>query len=68
MTTFAAPQDAERELESLTRSAWTTYSDTLRGLEGSAYANAEPSAWEQLQTSLREVGEQRALLTASPGD
>ena len=41
MTTFAAAQDAQRELKARTVAAWTTYSDDLRGLDGTAYADAE---------------------------
>lgn len=61
MTTFAALQDAERELEARTRAAWTTYGDELRGLERSAYDDAEPDAWARLQDVLREVDELRAV-------
>jgi hypothetical protein len=58
MTTFAALQDAQRELEALTLAAWTTYGDALRELDGSDYADAEPAAWEQLQATLRDAAEQ----------
>ena len=60
MTTFAALQDAARELEARTQAAWTTYSHELRGLDRSAYDEAEPAAWEQLQTTLRELQELHA--------
>ena len=55
MTTFAALQDAERELEARTHAAWTAYSDALRGLDRIAYEDAEPAAWDQLQATLREA-------------
>ena len=67
MTTFAALQDAERELEARTAAAWAAYSDELRELDGPAYAIAEPAAWEGLQSTLRELQEQRAGLPASGG-
>ena len=65
MTTFAALQDAERELEARTHAAWTTYGDALRGLDRIAYDEAEPAAWDALQASLREVEEERAATTAA---
>jgi hypothetical protein len=64
MTTFAALQDAERELEARIHAAWTTYSDELRGLDRIAYDDAEPAAWDQLQATLREVEELRASAAA----
>ena len=66
MTTFAALQDAERELEARTHAAWTTYGDELRGLDRIAYDDAEPAAWEQLQTTLRELQELRAAAGLAP--
>jgi hypothetical protein len=63
MTTFAALQDAE--LEARTLAAWTTYGDALRELDAIAYDDAEPAAWEQLQSTLRELREPRA--PAAPG-
>jgi len=60
MTTFAAAQDAQRELKARTAAAWTTYSDDLRGLDGTAYADAEAAAWDGLQASLRELEDRRA--------
>ena len=66
MTTFAALQDAERELEARTRAAWTTYGGELRGLDRSAYDDAEPAAWQRLQVTLRELDELRA--SAAPAD
>jgi len=67
MTTFAALQDAERELEARTHAAWTAYSDELRGLDRIAYEDAEPAAWDQLQATLRVVEQQRASTAASAG-
>lgn len=67
MTTFAALQDAERELEERTAAAWKGYRDDLCALEGAAYAAAETSAWDQLQTTLRELRQHRDGLAASGG-
>ena len=67
MTTFAALQDAEREHEARTAAAWAAYSDELRELDGTAYAIAEPAAWEGLQSALRELQEQRDGLATSGG-
>lgn len=63
MTTFAAQQDRDAELEARELAAWSTYSDELRELAGDAYDEAEPAAWDQLQATLREV---EALRVASP--
>jgi len=63
--TFAALQDAERELEVRTHAAWTTYSDELRGLDRIAYDEAEPAAWEQLQATLGTLAELRATAHAT---
>ena len=57
MTTFAALQDADRELEARTHAAWTTYGDALRGLDRIAYDDAEPAAWDPLQATLRDLHE-----------
>jgi hypothetical protein len=67
MTTFAALQDAERELEARTAAAWAAYSDELRELDSDAYDVAEPAAWEGLQSALRELRVQRDELEASGG-
>jgi len=67
MTTFAALQDAERELETRTAAAWVAYSDELRELGSPAYAIAEPAAWDGLQSALRELQEQRDELLAPGG-
>ena len=68
MTTFAALQDADRELEARTHAAWTTYGDALRGLDAIAYDEAEPTAWDALQATLREAEEQRVAAAAAAGD
>jgi hypothetical protein len=61
MTTFAALPDAQ-ELEALTCTAWTTYSDELRDVDGEAYADAEIAAWDRLQAALRELEPRRPAL------
>ncbi len=63
MTTFAALPDAQ-ELEALRCAAWTTYSDELRGLDGPAYDDAEPAAWDRLQANLRDLAPPRPELPA----
>jgi hypothetical protein len=64
MTTFVTPDTQRRlaELDARTRIAWTTYRDELSGLAGSAYADAETAAWDQLQATLGEVEVERADL------
>ena len=64
MTTFAL-QDAERELEARTLTAWTAYGDALRGLDRIVYDDVEPAAWDGLQATLREVEELRASAAAA---
>ena len=69
MTTFATP-DTELRLAALdtrTRVAWTSYRDELSSLEGRAYDDAEATAWDQLQATLRELEAERAEL-ALPGN
>ena len=50
MTTVAG------NLEQETRRAWSEYADSLRGLEGAEYDQAEEAAWDQLQATLQELG------------
>ena len=42
-------------LQQETRRAWRGYADSLRGLEGPEYDQAEEEAWEQLQATLRAL-------------
>lgn len=68
MTTFAAQPETERrlaELDASVRSAWASYSEDLRALEGADYDDAEAAAWDQLQATLRELEAERVAL-ASP--
>ena len=62
--TSIAPEHALRELEENARQAWVHYSETLRELSGEEYERVESQSWEQLQTELRQVDEQREQLAA----
>lgn len=44
------------ELERRVRTAWASYSASLRDLEGRQYEEAESKAWERLQRRLAELG------------
>ena len=65
MTTFAAQQDHQAELDARRSAAWTTYRDELCDLGPDAYAEAEPPAWDQLQERLAEVEALRSGATPS---
>ena len=67
MTTFAALQDAERELEARTAAAWAAYSDELRALAVPSSAMASPGAGLGLLPAVREGQEPRAGRAASGG-
>lgn len=65
MTTFAVQPETERrlaELDASIRSAWSSYSEELRDLDGAVYDDAEAAAWDQLQATLRELQTERAAL------
>lgn len=58
MHAFATGQDEEllrQELERRVRNAWTGYSESLEGLEGREYDEAEAAAWDRLQRRLDEL-------------
>ncbi|HEY8638101.1 MAG TPA: hypothetical protein VIL64_02580 [Solirubrobacteraceae bacterium] len=58
MPTFAADPDAEldrQEVDRRTREAWGAYRAALHDLEGRAYEEAEPAAWDRLQDRLSEL-------------
>ena len=61
MTTVAG------NLEQETRRAWSDYAESLRGLEGAEYDQAEEAAWDQLQTTLQALGTTVALDDPSVG-
>ncbi|HEX8206723.1 MAG TPA: hypothetical protein VF587_11755 [Solirubrobacteraceae bacterium] len=54
-------------LEQETRRAWGDYADSLRGLEGAEYDQAEKAAWDQLQATLHALGATVALDDPSVG-
>ncbi len=60
MTTYAP--DRLAELAELEREAWTAYRESLRGLEGREYDEAEAGAWDALQDDLADVAVERAAL------
>jgi len=55
------------ELEEHTQDAWAAYSERLRDLTGRDYDEAESSAWETLQSQLRELDGLSAELLAPHG-
>lgn len=56
MSTFAADEHVSPVRDERELAAWALYADTLRDLGPTAYAVAEPPAWEHLQEVLAEVG------------
>ena len=63
MSTYA--DDVPRrltELEERTRRAWGLYRENLSDLDGVAYDHAERAEWGHLQTELREIAAERALV------
>lgn len=48
------------ELAELEREAWSDYRESLRGLEGRDYEEAESASWDELQRLLAEVAAERA--------
>ena len=66
MTTALDPNARRRlrDLDERTARAWGAYQESLRGLEGAEYQEAETRCWERLQRKLREVERQRAELMA----
>ena len=53
MMAYTTDQELERlEIE---REAWDLYRATLADLEGKAYEEAEPAAWDVLQQRLAEI-------------
>lgn len=67
MTSVAPESDPLRELDAGTRQAWSTYSDRLRELTGDEYERAESESWDELQTELRRIEEERETLAARVG-
>jgi hypothetical protein len=65
MTTTAPDRELVRQLHALeerTRRAWSAYRESLRGLEGRDYEEAEARCWERLRRRLADVEQRRAEL------
>jgi hypothetical protein len=64
MTTYISDQQARRlaDIESRTRQAWADYTGELRDLEGRDYEEAKDKAWARLQTSLKQLDDERQLV------
>jgi hypothetical protein len=62
MSTFAPKLDAR--LEARERAAWTIYKDSLDGLDGMDYEDAEVISWARLQDSLRQIAADRESAAA----
>ncbi len=67
MTTYLSDQQARRlaDIESRTSSAWGDYNESLRGLEGRAYEEAEDESWDRLQKTLKQLDDERQLVAGS---
>jgi hypothetical protein len=67
MTTYISDQRARRlaEIDARERQAWEIYSDSVRGLEGRDYEEAENQSWDRLQRSLRELEDERQLVAGA---
>ena len=64
MTTYISDQQTRRlaEIESRTRQAWAEYNDELRDLQGKDYEEAEDKSWDRLQTTLKQLDDERQLV------
>lgn len=70
MTTSAPGQDTShrlRELDEDVNRAWSTYRQSLLGLEGAEYEEAEQRCWDRLQRQLGEFVQERASLVEPSG-
>ena len=67
MTTYTSDQQARRlaEIDSRTRTAWDDYNESLRGLEGRTYEEAEDESWDRLQKTLRELDDERQVVAGA---
>ena len=66
MTTYA-PDDTDRLLQELAereREAWFAYNESLSGLVGRPYDDAEAEAWDELQQLLHDISSERTPLSA----
>jgi len=64
MTTYISDHKARRlaDIEQRERQAWDAYTDSLRGLAGRDYEEAEDESWDRLQKRLRELDDERQLV------
>jgi hypothetical protein len=64
MPTYISDQQARRlaDIESRTRQAWADYSGELRELQGRDYEDAEDQSWDRLQTTLKQLDDERQLV------
>jgi hypothetical protein len=67
MTTYISDHRARRlaDIEQRQRHAWEAYSESIRGLEGRDYEEAEGESWDRLQTKLRELDDERQLVAGA---
>ncbi len=67
MTSVAPESEPLRELDAGTREAWIIYSERVRELTGEEYERVESESWDELQTELRRIEQEREALTARVG-
>lgn len=67
MTSVAPESEQLRELDAGTREAWIIYSERVRELAGEEYERVESESWDELQTELRRIEQEREALTARVG-
>jgi hypothetical protein len=67
MPTFISDQEARKlaDIEARTRTAWTSYNDSLRDLRGRDYEDAEDRSWNRLQKTLKLLDDERQLLAGA---
>jgi hypothetical protein len=67
MTTYISDHRARRlaDIDYRRRQAWEAYSDSLRGLVGRDYEEAEGESWDQLQKKLVELDDERQLVAGA---
>ncbi|MEA2158568.1 MAG: hypothetical protein QOD66_948 [Solirubrobacteraceae bacterium] len=67
MTTYISDHRARRlaDIEQRERQAWEAYSDSLQGLGGRDYEEAEGESWDRLQQTLRELDDERQLVAGA---
>ena len=67
MTTYISDHRARRlaDIDERERQAWEAYSDSLRGLGGKEYEDAEGDSWDRLQKRLRQLGDERQLVAGA---